>query len=367
MRLTVDRERFSSALTRLRPLFGVAKVHPALSHVLLAIDDGHVVLTAGNLETRLSLTLECEHDRSGSLLIPGHQIVELARALTVERLTLKSDDRLIVRIETDQSTYELAGMDPGDYPRSTASTDDATTIQIDAAQLRDLLTRTTYAASRNPSRLHLAGVCLECVDGKLLAVATDGHRLAVADCDSSTPTMSPLLLPIGACDAVLKSLDEPGQATLEVRHNALLLRLGSSELSTQLIDAQFPPWRQILPAKEKIKITTARGNMIAALTRLQLVRIGGGTAVTVTAESGRLTLCSDSDSVRRGEEVLPCDLTGGSWTGEYNPAYLVDALRAIDGDAADITTTGGACDPLRISGSTTAYAVVMPQISRGAK
>lgn len=138
-------------------------------------------------------------------------------------------------------------------------------MEVNADALRWALTATLKAAS--PMRSALCGVCFERPEadedapipiraGMLRLVATDGHRLHVADIaalgDLALPARG-VTLDRAACERLLKALPKTGKkgpapsVDLAFRDDAAHARIGADTLLIPVLAERFPDWRQVVP------------------------------------------------------------------------------------------------------------------------
>ena len=122
----------------------------------------------------------------GQITAPAQTLYEIVRKLPdgaeVELKFAGEDPRLSVA--AGRSRFNLPVLPAGDFP--VMSSDGlGGRITLDAADLARLIDKTRFAISTEETRYYLNGLYLHTVmdggEAKLRAVATDGHRLALAE------------------------------------------------------------------------------------------------------------------------------------------------------------------------------------------
>jgi DNA polymerase-3 subunit beta len=145
--------------------------------------------------------------------------------------------------------------------------------------------------------------------------------------------------------------------------NAFFL-LGGSRFSIKLVDAQFPPYAQVIPQTSERAIRAPRAAFADALRAVSLAASDrtGGVKLEVTSSAMRIT--SESPETGDGFDEVPVEYSGPDVTIGFNAKYFLDVLSSID-DEEIVLGIGGDLDPAVIKPATESdernyKAVVMP-------
>jgi DNA polymerase-3 subunit beta len=142
--------------------------------------------------------------------------------------------------------------------RTTAITTTTTELILNAGDLHDALRRVRHAMSREETRYYLNGVYLHHVarENVLRFVATDGHRLALADvpapedADSLRPAILSRAFVMDACKTTGKARDALKQLRLSFGHDLVTLTdWNGNRIEGALIDGSFPDYERVIPAR----------------------------------------------------------------------------------------------------------------------
>lgn len=316
---------------------------PITDCVLIERDGDRVKLTTNNLDGS-TISYVDGIGEGFSIALPHRELAAIVNRARTEhvKLTMIGDHR--VKIDAGRAVSEISGLDSVEFP--TVHTGDAGDSFVMGA--KDLLTGlqcTSYAMSKDTARPHLNGVFFQHDGEKLIAVATDGHRLAVHDfgdvgADIDELKNGVILSRDGALSlhGVLKSHD--GDVTISVGRT-VSVSVGDTQVVIPVISYSFPDYRQVLPP-------SGVGDTITVRAKYLLDAIAD-VAPTVQREMpiARLQLSEDGCTIKsRGDDMHTLvDLGELGYMGDdleigANVNYLIDALRAVTSDDVEITLDG---------------------------
>ena len=351
--MQVDRRALHNALKELGRVSPARATLPILEQVHLIAVDGTLTLTTTDITRRLSFQLPANGELNVCL-----PCKHLAQAVKPEG---RGDAGLVeLRQHGDQVSILVDGLnstmpatDPSEFPRASDREQDLIGLWP-AAPLREALEFVLPAASKDEARPHLCSVFLKDRD----VVATDGHRLHLAPLPA--PLAGSLLLPSAAAATMSRMLKHGDQAILARTDDVLQAKCGTWQLDTKLSDKTFPPYRQVIPAKDHqptlMQVQAAifhravtRVSRMASDKRLKL-RVNGAISMTTwDAEHGAAELeVPVQSSTHQGH-----DLHIG-----FDAPYLTQAVPK----KADLVQMGfaGPLDPLRVDLNGGKLAVIMP-------
>ena len=362
---------------------------PVLAHVRLeALGPAGVVspalrATACNLAWEIAATQPAAGvERPGELLVPGGVLGRVAAKIRPEAEVGLSvaRDGFELRLAADRLAVRLPALDGADWPLIRDDSGAApTTVVLEATALARLLEQVRFAASQDPARPYLNGVLLGHgrAPGTLGAVATDGHRMAVAEvaAEIEGPALAAgddshgrgVIVPRGAVAEMARLLaGRGGAARLAVTRRLIVLSLGlpgeaEVRLAAKLLDAQYPDWTRVVPPDgPATEVRVTRGALLAATARVGLVtERGQGMRVAVTGDGVALA-ARGAATANAADEALAGAATGPAVTVGVNPRFLADIAGAAGGDEI-VLGVNGPGDPLLIRGpEAAARFVLMP-------
>ena len=153
---------------------------PILSNVLFEVDESSLKLTATDLESEISTTSTISNFKSGGkITAPARKLSDLCRLmpdLAEIHFYLDGDN---LKIETESGKYNLSTLPSEDFPVFETE-DTQSQINISSQNLKNLITKTSFAMGNQDWRHYLNGLYMMIDDKVITTVATDAHRLAMA-------------------------------------------------------------------------------------------------------------------------------------------------------------------------------------------
>lgn len=250
MNIDIQRELFLESFAIAGSVAPNRTPKPVLENVRIEANPGRVVLLASNNE--IGMRLEAEGvtvKQAGVGLLPVARVLPLLRESSDETLNIDvSPERILV---TGRLTrVKLQARDPDEFPPVADFFED-NFYTIKSSVLRRMIRRTAFATDNESSRFALGGVSLEYADGQLIAVATDGRRLARMQGSAEikgTISEGTTIVPTHAISLLEKCLPD-NDSVVEVcpRGNDILFRNGRTVVYSRLVEGRFPRWRDAFP------------------------------------------------------------------------------------------------------------------------
>lgn len=315
---------------------------PVLGGVLIEAASGGDRLTVSGFdyETSARVELDATIGDEGRVLVSGRLLADITRALPSKPVDLVVDGSRAA-ISCGSSRFSLPTMPVEDYPQLPAMPQHAGTVPGDV--LAAAVAQVAVAAGRDDTLPMLTGIRLEIEGSRLTLAATDRFRLAVRELDwepEDAAQSTAVLIPARTLSDVAKTLSGAGavQIALSAGDGMLGITGGGRRATTRLLDAEFPRFRQLIPAEHTTAAILAIGPLTEAIKRVQLVTDRVAQVRMEFGEEG-LRLTAGGDDVGSAEEELPCELDGAPLTIAFNPSYLLDSLGALHTDRAQLTFT----------------------------
>ena len=333
MELKIGVPELARALARSQGIVERKSTMPILSHVLLEAGKAtQLQVSATDLDISVSSEHECEVSKDGKVAVPAKQLFEIVKALPERDAILKRASNNYLEVRSGAAEFRLVGLPAEDFP-ALPRFDKVPLVAIEPAQLLQMIELTAFAVSSDETRYNLNGVFFEPVDGSLRTVATDGHRLSLAEREmpGDFHVKKWVILPrkgLGEMKKLLLEAEE-GETRLGFVENSAVLQRPKVSLVMRLIEGVFPDYRQVIPKAGEKSFTVGRDRLLDALRRVSLLSSEKAHAVKLELEPGLLRVLSQNPDLGEAREDLPVEYQGEPLKIGFNARYLIDVLTAL--------------------------------------
>jgi DNA polymerase III subunit beta len=348
MNITIPREKFQSVLARVAGIVSGKISVPVLSMVKLEAAAGLLKLCANNLDRSLTVSVKAVVHSPGAILLPAKKLLSIVSELPA------GDLNIIVKgsaanLQLGSSKYRLMGVSATEYPPLPPHPKTCVG-ELRCEQLRRALHLVSHAMSRDETRYVLSSVFLKWGAEVLVAIATDGRRLArfTADLKPATPMTFGVIVPMRAVNELLSHL-ESGSVKLFHDGPHLLAEItpeqddenfiaGSLTFLTRLAEGSYPNIEPVIkrePEKTSL-VQIPRENFIAAVRRAALVVDEKSYSVKLAFDEQKLVITARSASLGESQEELPGLGLPKPLTVSFNPSFLTEAISQLEKDEIQI-------------------------------
>src|SRR5215475_5026235 len=251
MEFSVTKSALLNELTTTQGVVERKTTIPILSNLLVEAKGSRLTITATDLELSVRTSCEAKVKKDGAGTIPAKKLLELVRLLPEGEIKVKLLENHWVEVVSDRKKYKLVGMAKENFPALPAMPH--TLVKIPAAILQSLIAKTKFAISMEESRYTLNGGLLILRPDTLAMVATDGHRLALAETDQKLAGLNgelKVLVPKKAMDEVEElssGADSDAQIEFAKDESHLFFQAGHRLLIARSRAGQLPDYGAVLP------------------------------------------------------------------------------------------------------------------------
>ena len=270
------------------------------------------------------------------------RLLGIVREIPNPEIEIIIDKDDIASISSGSSSFKINGLPTRDFP-PLPSNEPKNRFSIEQGVLKEMLRKTSYAASMDETRRVLNGVFLSFKDGKLTMVATDGRRLALVEhaVDFPEGTVSEVILPSKAVNELLHILGDEGDAIILDQGNQIAFQFGDTTMNSRLIDGVYPNYRLVIPSGTEEHVVVERELRLAALRRVSLMTTDKSNSTRLTFGDNQLSIHTNTQEVGEAHEVIPIKYSGKVIDVTFNPEYMMDPLRNLENDEVFIDMTDG--------------------------
>ncbi len=320
----------SQLLKQLQVLGGVinnSNTLPILDNFLFELNQNELKISASDLETTMSTTIDVESDSEGSAAISARLLLDTLKTFPNQPLTFKTEENNI-EISSSQGKYDMAYFDGSEFPKSISIESPSSTV-IPGAILSTAISKTIFAAGNDDLRPVMSGVFFQFATDSLTFVATDAHKLVkYVRTDVIANEAAEFIMPkkpLNLLKGILGGSDS--DVTIEYNDANAKFTFDNVVLVCRLIDGKYPNYEAVIPKENPNKLTVDRGTFLNSVRRVSIfssktthqIRLKmAGTELNISAE--------DVDYSNKAEERLVCEYQGDDLQIGFNSRFLSEML-----------------------------------------
>lgn len=355
MRASFERSELLRLLGPVTKVVEARNTIPVLANVLLSVSpsadgitDGSVRVTGTDLDIKITATGVAKVGEAGTVTVDAKTFEDIVRKLPANADIAVSTEPNNLIVKSGRSRFKLPTLPPEDFPDITVGEFTANFTTDLAALFKPV----AFAISQEETRFYLNGIFLHSVDGKLRAVATDGHRLAQHD-GMAVDAFSGVIVP-----RKVVGLVPPGEIDVSVSATKVRFVSDALEVVSKVIDATYPDYQRVIPRENPKVATVDRAALFAAADRVSTISSERGRSVKLSFADGSLALSVKSDE-GTAEDELAISYDAEPLDIGFNAAYLRDVLGTF-GDERVTLKLNESGSPAVIDAGGPLFCVLMP-------
>ena len=324
-------------LKQLQVLGGVinnSNTLPILDNFLFELDNTKLTISASDLETTMSATLDVESDNSGSVAVPARLLLDTLKTFPEQPLTFVVEDNNTIEISSNHGKYALAYADGNEFPKA-VSLENASSTTLNGDILSTAINKTIFAAGNDDLRPVMSGVFFQFSTEGLTFVATDAHKLVkYSREDVSANEVTEFIMPkkpLNLLKGILSASDE--DVTIEYNDSNAKFTFENVELICRLIDGKYPNYEAVIPKENPNKLTISRNQFLNSVRRVSIFSNKTTHQIRLKIAGAELNISAeDIDYSNKAEERLTCDYQGDDMQIGFNSRFLTEMLNNLTSD-----------------------------------
>lgn len=308
---------------------------PILANVLLVARDGRLSITATDLEVELVASTALDTEADGEITVPGRKLLDICKALPEGSDVKFALDGDKVTLRAGRSRFSLSTLPATEFP-TVDEVSGQSSLKLAQSDLKRLLDKTQFSMAHQDVRYYLNGLLIEASAGRLRAVATDGHRLALAELDAGTDDDIQVIVPRKGVLELSRLLEADGEVALAIGTNHIQVELGDIRFTSKLIDGRFPDYERVIP-RDGEDLTADRNSLREALQRAAILSNEKYRGIRLQAGANLLKIQAHNPEQEEAEEEVEVQYDGPEVEIGFNVNYLLDALSAVDAEEVHVS------------------------------
>ena len=331
--------------TLLRPLQTVSGIverrHtlPILANLLITKNAGEVSFLSTDLE--LQIRTHAEFGIGGDTVattVAARKLVDILRAMPDGEVSLTLSDKRLT-VQSGKSRFALQTLAADEFPTVAQAKDYGASLSIPQKTFRQLLGMVHFAMAQQDIRYYLNGMLLVVDGNHVMAVATDGHRLAYSAIKViESFARQEVIIPrktILELQRLLEDIDDP--LKIDIASTQVKFQFGQVELVSKLVEGKFPDFQRVIPKGYKNHFTIGRDEFQRALQRAAILTSDKFKGVRFMIAPGQLKIVSTNADQEEAQEELEIAYDGDTIDVGFNVTYLLDVLANLKIDFLQVS------------------------------
>ena len=365
MKFTTEKNEIVDALQMGASIAERRQTIPILANLRIVARDGKVEITATDLEIQIKTLTEVKKVvEEGEITVSARKMSELCRSLPDNEALEFDLNNGKLTVSSKNFHADFATISALDFPEL-ESKEETNSLSISSSALQRLLNKTAFCMASQDVRYYLNGLLVEYKGGEVNAVATDGHRLALATSPldkTSTIDGERQILPRKAVLELSKILRQENEdIKITFGNSSLSIQDENLDFSTKLIDGKFPDYEKVLPSGDPNSLEVSKESLQSALSRASVLSNEKYRGVRFALDKNTLKLTANNPEKESAEELLDVNYNGNPMEIGFNIGYLLDVLGTIETDNVELNFYGEESSCLiREPGNQAEVYVIMP-------
>jgi len=307
---------------------------PILDNFLFELDNKTLTVSASDLETTMSATLELESDSKGSVAVPAKLLLDILKTFPEQPLTFTVEENSTIEISSNSGKYAIAYAPGEEFPKS-VNLDEPSSTVVPADVLATAISKTIFAAGNDDLRPVMSGVFFQFSPEGLIFVATDAHKLVkYARTDVKASQVADFIMPkkpLNILKSILGATDS--EVTIEYNDSNATFSFDSYVLTCRLIDGKYPNYEAVIPKENPNKLMINRNMFLSSVRRVAIFSNKTTHQIRLKIAGAELNISAeDIDYSNKAEERLTCDYQGDDIQIGFNSRFLSEMLTNLTSD-----------------------------------
>lgn len=340
MKFSCNQQTLSKALNIVSKAVTSRTTIPILKGILLKVNsDGTLTMSASDLDLGIEKTFEVEDSQEGEIVVQAKLFGDIIRKLPNDIITVEDIDGNIL-IKCASSEFNIIGSPSDEFPKLNFTENEENRIVFDKETLKEMIRKTSFAASIDESRGVITGILVEIKENSLNMVALDGFRMAVTRQSIYNKRNENIIIPAKIFNEIAKIISETESekdtVDLYMSEKRAIFIIDDTRVVLRLLDGEFVKYQDILPKESQTRVVFNKNDFLESIERASLLaKVGKNNLIKLDIRENNIEITSKSEEGNVKEDVI-ISKEGSNLVIGFNSKYLIDALKVIDDEEINI-------------------------------
>ena len=309
---------------------------PILKGILLKVNEkGTLIMSASDLDLAIEKSFEVNNFETGEIVVQAKLFGDIIRKLPNDIITVEVEEGNVI-IKCSNSEFNIVGWPSDEFPKLNSQEEYESKILFEKEILKDMIRKTSFAASIDESRGVITGILMEIKKNSLNMVSLDGFRMAISRQSIKNEREENVIIPAKTLNEVAKIISETegeeGKETVDlyISQKRAIFIIEDTKVLLRLLDGEFVKYEDILPKESQTKVVLNKNDFLDSIERASLLaKIGKNNLIKLNITNNNIEITSKSEEGKVKEDVI-VSKEGNDLIIGFNSKYLIDALKVID-------------------------------------
>ena len=340
MKFSCNQQNLAKALNIVSKAVTSRTTIPILKGILLKVNsDGTLTMSASDLDLGIEKTFKVENSQPGEIVVQAKLFGDIIRKLPNDTITVENIDENIL-IKCASSEFNIIGSSSDEFPKLSLEEDENSKIVFEREILKDMIRKTSFAASIDESRGVITGILVEINENSLNMIALDGFRMAVSRHEINNNRNEKIIIPAKIFNEIAKIISETESeretVDLYMSEKRAIFIIDDTKVFLRLLDGEFIKYQDILPKESHTRVVLNKNDFLESIERASLLaKVGKNNLIKLDIKENNIEITSKSEEGNVKENVI-ISKEGNDLVIGFNSKYLIDALKVIDDEEINI-------------------------------
>jgi len=180
-------------------------------------------------------------------------------------------------------------------------------------------------------RPNLNGVLFEITGGRVAVVATDGHRLSLANIllvgeGNDDINMKGFIIPRKGVSEIRRLVEVGDDVDMCVMDGVCVVKKQDTVLRVSLINSEYPDYKRVIPKEGGTEVQLDKDQILHSLRRMNVMSTEKFSGVKIEVYDNRMMLTSTNPDVGEAKDEIDVSYNGDMMEVGYSVRYLIAAM-----------------------------------------
>ena len=309
-----------------------------LECILIDATEGVIKFTANDMELGIETKVEGEIIEAGSIAIDAKIFSEIVRKLPDNDVTIETDGNLTTTITCEKAKFSISGQSGEEFSYLPYVERD-NHIVVSQFTLKEVIRQTIFSIAANENNKMMTGELFEVKGDMLRVVSLDGHRISIRKIELKEEYSDiKVVVPGKTLIEISKILsgETEDEVSIFFTKNHIVFEFDDTVVVSRLIEGEYFRIEQMLSNDYETKVRINKRELLNCIDRATLlVKEGDKKPIIINIQDEMMELKIKSEKGTMDEEIM-ITKEGKDLLIGFNPKFLIDALRVIDDEEADL-------------------------------